>query len=156
MSDADRSRWNARWSASPPDFAPAEWVVARAALLAPRHAGATALDLACGNGRHALYLARLGYAVDAWDVSDVALEQLRARLDEDPAKVTPRHVDLDTTTLPSGAWKLAQQVCDVVSQRGSRPLCTMYTYSPDDGKNAEKKDGVVRTVDVPPAIKVAS
>jgi tellurite methyltransferase len=39
---------------------------------------ARALDLACGPGRHALYLARLGWHVTAVDSSAVAIGQLRA------------------------------------------------------------------------------
>ena len=38
-----------------------------------------ALDLACGPGRHALYLARLGWRVTAVDSSAVAIGLLRAR-----------------------------------------------------------------------------
>ena len=38
-----------------------------------------ALDLACGRGRHALYLARLGWHVTAVDSSSAAIGLLRAR-----------------------------------------------------------------------------
>jgi len=37
-----------------------------------------AVDVACGEGRHALYLARRGWRVEAMDVSDVALAHLGA------------------------------------------------------------------------------
>ena len=37
-----------------------------------------ALDLACGYGRHALYLASLGWQVTAVDKSQVVIDQLRA------------------------------------------------------------------------------
>jgi len=81
----------------------------------------------------------------------------RIRVTDDVGWFDSEHLGvLLPETLPVGAWKLAQQVCDVVAQRASRPLCTMYTYSPDDGKNAEKQDGIVRIVDAPPAVKVAS
>jgi tellurite methyltransferase len=61
-----------------------------------------ALDLACGLGRHALYLARLGYTVDTWDVSDVALDHLaRAAHDQRLAeRIRCRRVDLDAAALP--------------------------------------------------------
>lgn len=42
-------------------------------LLAPR---SSALDLACGRGANALYLARLGMQVTAWDLSPVAIGRL--------------------------------------------------------------------------------
>lgn len=38
--------------------------------------GKNALDFACGNGRNSLYLAELGFNVDAFDISEVALENL--------------------------------------------------------------------------------
>ena len=37
----------------------------------------TALDLACGLGANALYLAQQGLAVTAWDISNVAIEKLK-------------------------------------------------------------------------------
>src|SRR5262245_43820789 len=57
---------------------PSRWVVRWAALI---RAGGTALDVACGHGRHARYLATLGYRVTAVDrdVTAVAvLDGIRA------------------------------------------------------------------------------
>lgn len=34
------------------------------------------LDLGCGDGRHAIYLARLGYGVDAIDISTAGIEKI--------------------------------------------------------------------------------
>jgi SAM-dependent methyltransferase len=48
------------------------------------------LELACGNGRVALPLARAGYRVAAVDNSKAMLEQLRARLREEPEEVGQR------------------------------------------------------------------
>ena len=77
----------------------------------PRTAGARALDLACGIGRNALYLADLGYQVDAWDASDVGLDLLRHELAAraqtgPPPRVSPRLVDLDNARLPVGEYDL--------------------------------------------------
>jgi tellurite methyltransferase len=41
-------------------------------------AGARVLDLGCGEGKNAAFLARLGCTVEAWDVSAAALENARA------------------------------------------------------------------------------
>jgi SAM-dependent methyltransferase len=73
-----------------------------------RRTSPLALDLACGLGRHALYLARLGYTVDAWDVSDVALDHLaRAARDQGlAARIRPRQVDLDAAALPAHHYDL--------------------------------------------------
>lgn len=37
----------------------------------------TALDVACGNGRNSIYMAELGFEVDALDISEVALDNLK-------------------------------------------------------------------------------
>lgn len=58
------------WSVGPNQF-----VAAALSTLAP----ATALDLACGEGRNAIWLASLGWQVTALDFSAVAVEKGRAR-----------------------------------------------------------------------------
>ena len=76
-------------------------------LLRPKN-GARALDLACGAGRNAFYLADLSYAVDAWDISDVGLALLRQELERRPdhPHISPRQVDLDTAELPVAHYDL--------------------------------------------------
>jgi SAM-dependent methyltransferase len=54
-------------------LAPSAWVCRFARLIA---AGGTVLDLACGQGRHARYLAGLGYRVEALDRDSAALAAL--------------------------------------------------------------------------------
>ncbi len=57
------------------DFTPAPLLIEVADLLTPGRA----LDLACGAGRNALYLASLGWSVTAVDRSAVAIGLLRER-----------------------------------------------------------------------------
>jgi tellurite methyltransferase len=68
-----------------------------------------ALDLACGPGRHALYLARLGWHVTAVDSSAVAIGLLRANADGLP-------IDARLADLESGGFTIApdtyQLICD--------------------------------------------
>jgi SAM-dependent methyltransferase len=68
--------WDEHYS-NPANFAfdPAPLLVEIADLLPPGHA----LDLACGPGRNALYLARLGWQVTAVDSSAAAIAVLRER-----------------------------------------------------------------------------
>ncbi len=44
------------------------------------------LDLGCGEGKNAAYLARLGCIVEAWDISDAALNNARAAWPETPVR----------------------------------------------------------------------
>jgi SAM-dependent methyltransferase len=77
----------------------------------PRYAGARALDVASGTGNQALFLASVGYTVDACDISDVGLAALRAEIARRavagaPSPVAPRDVDLEHTPLPAAAYDL--------------------------------------------------
>jgi SAM-dependent methyltransferase len=72
----DREAWNQRyraedlvWGSEPNRFV--------AEILGPRAAVGRALDLACGEGRNAIWLARRGWSVTGVDYSDVALERAR-------------------------------------------------------------------------------
>lgn len=105
-----REKWNQRYgeeSATPLPATPAEWLVEHRALLEALPSGGRALDLACGDGRNARYLAELGFAVDAIDISDVMIGRLgdaavALRLD-----VRPRVADLEREpVLPRGEYSV--------------------------------------------------
>ena len=101
-----REKWNERYARPDREWlpaSPAEWLVEHEALL---EGGGRALDVACGDGRNALYLAQLGYMVDAIDVSDVAIDALRRATQERGLAMTiaPRVVDLEREPLPAGPY----------------------------------------------------
>ena len=99
-----RERWTERRSAAgvqPFPDAAAEWLTQHAALL-PREG--RALDVACGDGRNAAALARLGLEVDAVDVSDVTIEALRAAAPERAPGVHARVADLERERPAAGAY----------------------------------------------------
>lgn len=75
MERSDRRRWNDRYRDSAPDFTPHPLV---AQAFAAGFPAGPVLELACGRSGSALALAEAGRSVVAVDVSDVALEQLRA------------------------------------------------------------------------------
>jgi tellurite methyltransferase len=111
LSEADRIRWNEKHRERPYDFTPTDWLTALEPRIRPKRPGALALDLACGGGRNSLYLARLGYRVDAWDVSDTAIDTLevearRLRDSGEPLGITTRRVDLDSAVLPTNRYDL--------------------------------------------------
>ena len=110
-----RERWNERRSADgfePFPDAPAAWLVEHGQLLG---GGGRALDVACGDGRNALHLARLGFDVDAVDISDVAIDALRAAAAERAPAVHPRVLDLEREPLPQDAYDVV--VCFNYLQR---------------------------------------
>jgi SAM-dependent methyltransferase len=94
MSDADREKWDRRYATGThgnrehPTAFLAEW---EARL--PR---GRALDVACGTGRNAIFLAGTGRRVDAVDVSSAGLERARASADRVGASVEFIRADLET------------------------------------------------------------
>ena len=72
MSQTDRDKWNARYADGGYESRqrPSAFLEQTSHLLPTT---GRALDLACGSGRNALFLARRGMAVDAVDISRLAL-----------------------------------------------------------------------------------
>ena len=79
--------------------APSEWILRFSHLLPP---AAQVLDIACGSGRHAAFLAGLGHRVTGIDRDAQALARL-------PATVTAVHADME-----HAPWPLAGQQFDAV------------------------------------------
>ena len=65
-----------------------------------------ALDVACGKGRNALYLAQRGFVVTALDISSVALDEGRRHAQEHNLTLGWQQADLETLTLPVDAYDL--------------------------------------------------
>jgi len=95
--------WDERWAAAPPPGPPAPLLLSLDAVL-PRRGWA--LDLACGRGRQALWLARRGLSVTAVDASATALALLAADAARESLDLHTVQVDLETGSLPPGPWDL--------------------------------------------------
>ncbi|OYY75112.1 MAG: hypothetical protein B7Y40_01435 [Gammaproteobacteria bacterium 28-57-27] len=72
-------KWNARYAAADAGAGEAAWVLREYAHLlpTPTQGQGQALDLACGLGANALYLAGRGLQVSAWDGSAQAIARLQ-------------------------------------------------------------------------------
>ena len=100
----DRDDWNERYSA-----AGLLWHAEPNRFLAPEVEGLApgrALDLACGEGRNAVWLAEQGWDVTAVDFAGVALAKGATMADE--RGVSVRHVEADVLTwsAPAAAFDL--------------------------------------------------
>lgn len=95
----DAHAWDERYAGAEPVWSlePNRFVVAELAGLVPGPHGA--LDLACGEGRNAIWLARQGWAVTATDFSAAGIERGRALADDLP--VTWEVGDALTMALPT-------------------------------------------------------
>ena len=119
MSTTDRRRWDRKYAAreGPAHFRPGHLLEEYRHLLvaadddaARRPAGTPstrrALDVACGFGGASLFLASLGYRVDAVDVSGVALAQLQAEASRRELQVTLIQADLSRWWVPPARYHL--------------------------------------------------
>lgn len=97
---------------------PSAWVSRFASLIAP---GGSVLDLACGHGRHARYLAGLGYQVTAVDKDEEALASLAG-----VPGVTTLLADVEDK-----AWPLGGRMFDgiVITNYLWRPLSSILLAS---------------------------
>ncbi len=84
--------WDERWrdKAEQP-HCPDPWL----ARILPLLPAGKVLDVACGRGRNALYLAEHGHTVHAVDYSDEGIEQLRAEASKKKLDITAEQVDLE-------------------------------------------------------------
>lgn len=97
MSQADRDKWNARYLAGAYEMRthPSALLEHWAGRLQVTGPAPRAIDIACGAGRNALFLARRGWHVDAIDISAVALGRLRGAANEASFPVACAETDLE-------------------------------------------------------------
>lgn len=98
-------RWDQRWldKTSQADQQTDPWLQRIAPMLVP---GKT-LDIACGMGRNALFLAERGFSVTAVDFSPVALSWLKAEAVQRALDIETRRIDLESRPhLPAGPFDL--------------------------------------------------
>ncbi|WP_305042735.1 class I SAM-dependent methyltransferase [Geoalkalibacter sp.] len=89
----DAVKWNERWQERAQDpWQPDPWLLRIRPLLPV----GPLLDLACGRGRNALYLAEQGFAVTALDLAEEGLRQLRAEARRRNLTLDVRRCDLET------------------------------------------------------------
>jgi SAM-dependent methyltransferase len=69
-----------------------------------------ALDVACGDGRHALFLARHGFRVDAIDRSYAALEKARSLARSEDLSTQFVQADLESYPLPKRRYLLVVNI----------------------------------------------
>jgi SAM-dependent methyltransferase len=91
MSLEDKQKWDKKYT-NTPKLLQKRTPSPKLENFAKHSDGLDALDFACGNGRNSLYLAKLGYIVDAYDISNIPLENLDAM---DVKNINTKQVDLE-------------------------------------------------------------
>jgi tellurite methyltransferase len=102
--DLRQNKWDAKYREGKPVAAEPAAIVTELLPLLPR---GVALDIACGTGRHALLLAKLGQTVTAVDASGVALDTI-AKLAKESSLGLRCGVDLGESQPHSAELRLVQ------------------------------------------------
>lgn len=95
--ERDREKWNARYDCS--GFylgpAPSPFLSDNVDLIKRLVPGRRALDIACGEGRNSIFLAKQGFDVTAVDISDCGIKKARRWAEDDGLSIDFRIEDLD-------------------------------------------------------------
>jgi len=118
----DKKRWNEKYLVAPMPKEASEILIKNIDLV---HKG-MALDIACGMGRNTHYLADNGFNVDAVDLSDYALKQVR-----NADNINKIDADLDTYVFKENTYDLILKV-NYLDRKMFTPII-----------KALKKDGVL-------------
>lgn len=99
-----KEKWNQRWQEkSSQPLSPDPWLLRAVPFLST----GTALDIACGRGRNALYLAEKGFTVTGVDISDQGLKLLEQEAANRNLTLNLVQLDLEVTvSLPQGPFDL--------------------------------------------------
>lgn len=90
--ESDQSKWNTRYTENNnTELSPAT-VLTTCKHLLP--SSGKSLDLACGRGANAIYLAKIGMESHAWDISDVAIDHLTQLATQQNLKIHAEVIDV--------------------------------------------------------------
>lgn len=116
MAEKDRDKWDKRYAAGAyadrthPSAILAQWLPRPPPGRPPGRSAGDALDIACGAGRNALYMARAGFRVDAVDVSAAALARAAASAAESGVAVNWVQCDLDAGLPLAGPYDVIAMI----------------------------------------------
>ena len=142
MAEKDKLKWDEKYKQKP-DLLEARPVSRFVEKYYDVCEGKQALDVACGSGRHTLFLSEKGFSVDSVDISSVALEKLSQQVND---SVNIIQADLDTFVPKREFYDLIvmtnfldrdliARCCDGLKDGG---IFIIETYMEDDEN--EKKD----------------
>jgi len=113
MSTKDRDRWNGKYSqcSAPVSDKADEWLLEACERIArstsPPTAAGRAVDLACGRGQNAIWLAQQGWTVDGIDVSAEGLQAAQVSASQSECRVDWIEADLDNWSPVPNSYDLA-------------------------------------------------
>jgi tellurite methyltransferase len=109
MPAADRKKWDAKYAGA--ENAPREASAVLVGLADYLPMEGSALDIAGGAGRHAIWLAKRGLNVTLADISPVGLALAKQRAAEEGVSLETLEIDLEQATVLGGPYDLIVSVC---------------------------------------------
>ncbi len=122
MTTSNKNKWDLRYLHADHVQYPVAEILSENAFLLPKTG--KALDLACGMGANALFLAHHGLVTDAWDSSDVAIKKLNVFANGKKLPLTPKVLDIKPVHLKAASYDVI-----VISKFLDRDLCAKITDS---------------------------
>ena len=110
MSHDDQIRWDRRYSENQGPHQPAAFLREIFDSDAWELRPGRALDIACGSGRNALFLAGKGFVVTGIDISQIALDRAARRAGEKSLSIVWQKADLELEPLPAAAYDLVVNI----------------------------------------------
>lgn len=145
MSDADRTKWNDRYTRQATRLSlsePAEFLVSLVEQLPPT---GRALDVAGGTGRNAIWLAQHGLDVTLADISRVGLELAAQYATAADVEINLHEVDFHAEPFPAGPWDVIVQM-NYLERSLFQPMLAslapggMFIFSQPTLTNLERND----------------
>lgn len=96
--ESDRIKWNERFASDDAYLGegPSPFLLREIERIRQLTTGKRALDIACGEGRNSIFLAKNGFEVTAVDISDLGLDKAARWAEKEAVAIDFQHVDLDS------------------------------------------------------------
>lgn len=104
----DRERWNQKYQnrkLKSYKSGPSKWLLEHEDLLQKLPKG-KGLDIASGFGRNSFYLEKMGFHMDAVDVSDIAIDWMKEEAAKNKLNLSPYRLDLAEAPFPHTDYSL--------------------------------------------------
>jgi 2-polyprenyl-3-methyl-5-hydroxy-6-metoxy-1,4-benzoquinol methylase len=122
MIKSDKNKWDLRYLHADHVQYPVAEVLTENAYLLPQ--SGNALDLACGIGANAIFLASHGLTTAAWDSSDIAIKKLKEFASGKKLPLAPEVLQIEQASLKPTSYDVI-----VVSKFLDRGLCANISNS---------------------------
>ena len=106
MAKSDLIKWNLRYqdlAKNQAYLSPSQCLVKHQRLIQNQERRKV-LDIACGTGRNSFFLAKMGFEVDAWDISNNAISYINNN--KNALAINAKQVDLDDVGFPKDHYSI--------------------------------------------------